>query len=572
MALANTEIAEFFERLADLLEIQNANPFRVRAYRNAARIIAGYPHAIADRVAAGEDLDELPGIGPAIAEKIRTIVDTERLPALEEAARITPLALTELMDLPGLGPKRVKQLYHELGIESASDLEQAARAGRLTALAGFGAKLQAKILEAVGRLAEQKRRTRLDIAEDRAHPLVTHLAAVDGVDRVVIAGSYRRRKETVGDLDILVTCRQSAPVMEALRTFHSVQSVASQGRTRATVYLGGGLQVDVRVVNKSAFGAALHYFTGAKAHNVALRRMAVAAGLKLNEYGVFRGKRRIAGRTEEEVFAAVDLPWIPPELRENSGEIEAARENRLPRLIRVEDLRGDLHSHTLATDGHASLADMAEAARRHGYQYLAVTDHSQQVRVAGGLDPERLSRHIDAIERCNESGPGIRLLASCEVDILEDGRLDVPDELLQRMDVVVASVHSQLQLPRRRQMDRLLRAMDHPRLHILAHPTGRLIGERDPIDVDLERLLQAARERGVCLEVNAQPARLDLKDQHCRLAKELGVSLVISSDAHSTTDLDKIRFGVDQARRGWIEPENVLNTRPLNEFLQALQR
>ncbi|MCO6440918.1 MAG: DNA polymerase/3'-5' exonuclease PolX [Nitrococcus mobilis] len=572
MALSNTEIASFFEKLADLLEIQDANPFRIRAYRNAARVIAGYPHSVADQAAAGADLNELPGIGSAIAEKIHTLVDTGRLPALDEAAKTTPSTLTELMELPGLGPKRVKQLYQELGIKSTAELAQAAREDRLASLEGFGAKLQAQLLETLRQRADRQRRTRLDVAEDRARPLLKHFAAVRGVRQVIVAGSYRRRQETVGDLDILVNCRRDTPVMEALRAFPGIESVASQGETRATVFLSGGLQVDVRVIAESAFGAALHYFTGSKAHNVAIRRMAVAACLKLNEYGVFRDGQQVAGRTEEEIFAAIDLPWIPPELRENTGEIEAARHTCLPQLIRVEDLRGDLHSHTVATDGHATLAAMAEAARTRGYQYLAITDHSQQVRVAGGLDPERLSRHIDAIKRYNETEPGIRVLASCEVDILEDGRLDVPNALLQRLDVVVAAVHSQLRLPRRRQMDRLRRAMDHPRVHILAHPTGRLIGERDPIDIDLEQLLIAARERGVCMEINAQPARLDLKDNHCRLAKEMGVRLVISSDAHSTTDLAKIRFGIDQARRGWIEPQDVLNTRPLSQFLQALQR
>ena len=468
MAPANTEIAGFFDKLADLLEIEGANPFRVRAYRNAARVISGYPHALADRIEAGEPLDELPGVGSAIAEKIRTIVTTGRLPVLDEAAQRTPVALSELMELPGLGPKRIKQLYHELGITSASELEDATRQDRLATLEGFGTKLQAKILAALGQRSAHGKRTRLDIAEDRAHPLVQHLSAVEGVARVVVAGSYRRRKETVGDLDILVTCQRSAPVMEALHSFHGVESVASQGGTRATVFLSGALQVDVRVVRESAFGAALHYFTGSKAHNIAIRRLAIAAGFKINEYGVFQGDELVAGRSEEEVFAAVDLPWIPAELREGSGEIEAAQNARLPQLIRVDDLRGDTHSHTVATDGRATLSAMAEAANARGYEYLAITDHSQQVRVARGLDPERLRRHIAAIERYNESQPGIRLLASCEVDILEDGGLDVPDALLEHMDIVVATVHSQLRLSRRRQMDRLRRAMDHRRVHILA--------------------------------------------------------------------------------------------------------
>ncbi len=572
MPLSNTEIATQLDRLADLLEIQGENPFRVRAYRNAVRVISGHPQSIAELAATGHDLSDLPGIGSGIAEKIHTLLDSGHLPALEEAARETPMALADLMRVPGLGPQRVKQLYRELNVRSAADLEQAAAQGRIAELSGFGARTQARILEAVRGMTASEQRFGIAAAEDMGRALMQYLQGLDGVKKVVIAGSYRRRQETVGDLDILVTSRRGAPVMQRLREFGEIERVASQGTTRATVFLRSGLQVDVRVVPQVAFGAALYYFTGSKAHNVAVRRIAVGRGLKLNEYGLFRGDRRIAGRTEKELLAALDLPWIAPELRENRGEIEAARAGRLPRLVEVDDLRGDLHSHTTASDGHADLEAMAEAARRRGYEYLAITDHSQAVRIANGLDPSRLSRHLDAIARLDERGVGVRLLGSCEVDILEDGSLDLPDDLLQRLDVVVASVHSHFELSREKQTARLLRALDHPRVQILGHLSARRIGERDPIDLDVERVFEAAAERGCALEVNAQPERLDLSDVHCRLAKDMGVRLVISSDAHSTAGLDKIRFGVDQARRGWAEKSDVLNTRPLKEFLAALRQ
>ena len=570
--ITNAEIADDFERLADLLELQEANPFRVRAYRNAARFISGYAHPLTELVAEGADLDELPGIGEGIAQKIETLVETRRLPALEEAAKKTPLVLTDLMRVPGLGPKRVKLLYDSLDVKNTRDILRAAKNGKLAELPGFGDKLSAKIAAAVEHLAAEQKRFRLADAEKLAAPLVEYLQGLDGVGRVVIAGSLRRRKDTVGDIDIVVTARDGAAILKKLTQFEGVHEVVSRGDTRATVIVGMNLQVDVRVVPEAAFGAALYYFTGSRAHSIAVRRIAQDRDLKLNEYGLFRGGERIAGKTEEDLSKALGMDWIPPELREDGGEIEAAREHRLPKLVTVEDLRGDLHSHTTATDGHASLEEMAEAARKLGYEYLAITDHTRSTRIANGLDAKGMRRHLAAIDELNERLRGIRLLKSAETDIREDGSLDLPDNVLGDMDFVLGTIHAHFDLPYRKQTERILRAFDHPLFSGLAHPMARHIGQREPIDFDFEKICKAAAERGIFLEVNAQPARLDLDGEHCRMAKDMGVMLAISTDSHSVSDLGGIRFGVDQARRGWIESKDVINTRPLKQFLKLLRK
>ena len=572
MPVQNVEIAELFNRMADLLEIEDANPFRVRAYRNAARVIGGYPHSMVELLEEGRELDELPGIGKDLAAKIATIVQTSRLPQLEQVEKRTPRALSELMKLPGLGPKRVKLLYRDLNIRSTEDLARAARSGKLADLPGFGAKTVEKVLGGLARSLPGERRLKLADAGQIAAPLAAYLRKCPGVKSVDVAGSFRRRKDTVGDLDILVTCSVGSPVMARFAGYDSVKEVLSRGDTRSSVRLRSGVQVDLRVVPEISYGAALYYFTGSKAHNIAVRKLAVARKLKINEYGVYRGERRIAGRTEKEVFRSVGLPYIEPELREDRGEIQAARRGRLPKLITLSDLRGDLHSHTDATDGRDTLEEMAHAAQALGYEYLAVTDHSKHVSVAHGLDRKRLAAQLKAIDALNAKLRDFRLLKSMEVDILDDGSLDMPDEILADLDLVVAAVHYKLDMPRTKQMARILRAMDNPHLSILAHPSGRLINERSPMDLDMERILRHAKAAGCCLEVNAQPERLDLDDVHCKLAKEMGVKLAIASDAHSTDGLGLIRHGVDQARRGWLEPEDVVNTLPLRKLLSALKR
>jgi DNA polymerase (family X) len=570
--VTNSDIAEILERIAELLELEGANPFRVRAYRNAARTVTGLPHSVVTMLAAGQDLSELPGIGKDLAAKIAEIAGTGHLQFLDEIEERTPPGLAKLLGVPGLGPKRVQILHTALGIDDLDKLAAAARAGQLRKLPRFGAKNEEKILRALQSRRPEEHRMPWPRAEEVAVPLVDWLKAAPGVKQVTVAGSYRRHRETVGDLDILVTAARGAPVIVRFVGYEDVAEVVSQGTTRSTVVLRNGLQVDLRVVPEVSYGAALHYFTGSKGHNIAVRKMGVARGLKINEYGVFKGEKRIAGRSEKEVYAQVGLPYIEPELRENQGEIEAALKNRLPRLVSLEDIRGDLHTHSTASDGHSSIAAMAAAAKARGYSYFAVSDHSKRVTIAHGLDAKRLARQIDQIDRLNDQLSGIRILKSSEVDILEDGSLDLPDAVLERLDFTVCAVHSKFDLPRDKQTERIMRAMDNRNFNILAHPTGRLIGERQAYELDMERLMAAAKERGCFLEVNAQPERLDLTDTHCRLAREIGVKLAISTDAHSVNDLDLLRFAVAQARRGWLEPEDVINTRPWARLSALLRR
>ena len=476
------------------------------------------------------------------------------------------------MRLPGLGPKRVHALHYDLDIHTPEQLYRAAKDGRLQELPGFGPKTEAVILAALETHLATERRFKLATAARYAEPLLAWLGQTPGVDRVVAAGSYRRCRETVGDLDILVTSSDPSAVMARFAAYDEIAEIRAQGGTRATVVLTCGLQVDLRVVEARSFGAALHYFTGSKAHNIAIRTLARARGLKVNEYGVFRGAARLAGETEESVFAVLDLPYIPPELRENRGEIEAARNGLLPTLVERSDLRGDLHCHTTASDGHGSLADMVAAARAQGLGYLAITEHSKRLTMAHGLDSRRLLEQMETIDRLNDRLQGFRVLKGIEVDILEDGGLDLPDAVLARLDLVVGAVHSKLHLSRAAQTRRILKAMENPRLNILAHPTGWLIDEREPYDVDMVRVIRQARDRGCFLELNAHPERLDVTDIHCQMAREEGVLVSIASDAHSTLDFANLTYGIGQARRGWLEKGDVLNTRPLKELLPLLRR
>ena len=572
MPVHNSDVTNALNSLADLAEINGANEFRVRAYRDAAQTIDGLPRNLSEMVAEGEDLSELPGIGESIAEKIEEIVQTGRLKQLERLQKKVPGELRELLAVPGLGPKRVKLLHDHLGIEDRDDLAAAARDGRVRQLKGLGPKTEQKILDELEKDGDRETRFRLIEVEEVAEVLLDFLRNVDGVKQAVIAGSYRRRKETVGDLDILLTCKRDSPVMNRFAEYDDVDEVISKGKTRASVRLRNELQVDLRVVPEVSYGAALHYFTGSKGHNIAVRKMGVGKDLKINEYGVFRGDERVAGRTEEEVYEQVDLPYIAPEMREARGEIDAAQQDGLPTLITRDDIRGDLHCHTKASDGKYSLAEMAEAAQERGYEYLANTEHSQRLTVARGLDEKRLREQMDEIDQLNEQRSGMRLLKGIECDILEDGSLDLADEVLAELDVVVCAIHSKLELPADKQTERVMRAMDNPHFHILAHPTGRMIGQRDPYELDMERTIEAALERGCYLEVNAQPERLDLNDAHCKLAKDMGLKLVISTDSHTTTSLEYIRYGIDQARRGWLEPDDVINTRSWDELNELLVR
>lgn len=571
MPVQNAEVAAMFEQAAELLEIKGDNPFRVRAYRRAARTIERLPRSVSSLVKAGEDLSELPGIGEDLAGKIVAIVGSGKFDLLERLKRQLPGELGEIATLPGLGPKRVKLLYDKLGVRSLEDVRRAVKSGRLRELRGFGTKTEQNIAAALAK-PQTARRFKLSVAEAEAEALVAHLQGSKGVERVTVAGSYRRRRDTVGDLDILVTARAGADPGDRLATYDNVASVLAHGPSRTTVVLRSGIQIDLRAVPEASYGAALLYFTGSKAHNIALRGLANGRGWKLNEYGLFDGKERIAGRTEEEVYKKLGLAVVPPELREDRGEVALARAGRLPALVTLADIRGDLHVHTDWSDGTAPLADMVAAAKARGYGYIAVTDHSRRVTVANGLDPGRVSRQIEQIDRLNEKLDGFTVLKGIELDILADGSLDLPDSVLSRLDIVVAAVHFKFNLSRQAQTERIIRALDNRHVSILAHPTGRLIGEREPYEIDLEKIFVAAQQRGCHLELNSDPERLDLTDVSVQAAKAAGVKIAISTDAHSVAGFANIRFGIDQARRGWLEPADVINARPLAKLKQLLKR
>jgi DNA polymerase (family 10) len=568
MPVQNAEIAAMFDQAAELLEIQGENQFRVRAYRRAARVIEGLPQSVRSLLSAGSDLSELPGIGKDLAGKIADIVKTGRFDLLDSLKRKLPGQLGDIAALPGLGPKRVKLLYDRLKVRSLDDLRRAIKTGRLREIRGFGPTIEVKLSAALEK-PRAKKRFKLSVAEAEAEALTTFLR--DGV-RVAVAGSYRRRRDTVGDLDVLVTAKDGAAVGDKLIRYDNVAEVLARGPTRTTVVLRSGLQVDVRAVPDQSYGAALLYFTGSKAHNIALRGLANEHGWKLNEYGLFAGKRRIAGASEEEVYKKLGLAFIAPELREDRGEIAAAKTNKLPHLLTLADIRGDLHVHSDWTDGAATIADMAAAAQALGYEYIALTDHSRRISMSHGLDPARLSRQAREIDRLNAKLRGLTILKGIEVDILKDGRLDLPDSSLSQLDVVVAAVHSHFDLAREAQTDRIVRAMENRHVSIIAHPTGRLIGEREPYDVDMDRVISAAHELGCALEINAEPDRLDLNDTYAHAAKASGVKMAISTDAHSLNALQYMRFGLDQARRGWLAAEDVLNTRSLAGLRKSLKR
>ncbi|MGJ0502618.1 MAG: DNA polymerase/3'-5' exonuclease PolX [Methylocystis sp.] len=571
MPVHNAEIADMFDQTAELLEIKGDNPFRTRAYRRAARVLEGLPKSAAAMLSAGEDLAELPGIGHDLAGKIAAIIETGKFDVLQSLKRELPGDLGEIVAIPGLGPKRVKVLVDELGVRSIEDIRRAVKSGRLGELRGFGPKLQQNIAAAIAKPIAVKR-FKLPFAEAEATGLVDWLRpSLDG-GRIVVAGSFRRRRDTVGDLDVLATSANAAAVGDKLARYENVARVVAHGPTRTTVVLRSGLQVDLRVVKEESYGAALLYFTGSKAHNIALRNIAVDRGWKLNEYGLFSKTKSIAGATEAGIYKKLALQFVPPELREDRGEIALARKNALPNLVQLAHIRGDLHVHSNWSDGNVPIAEMAQAAQARGYEYMALTDHSRRVTVAHGLDRARLLRQIKEVDRLNARMRGFTVLKGVEVDILADGELDLPDEVLSRLDVVVAAVHYKFDLSREKQTERVLRAFDNPRVSILAHPTGRLIEERPPYELDLERIMMAAKERGCALEINAEPDRLDLTDVAARAAKELGVRIAISTDAHSIAALDYMRFGIDQARRGWLEPDDVINTRSLAELNSLLRR
>lgn len=571
--MENKAIADVFTEIADILEIQGENPFRIRSYRNAARTIEDMSQSLETLVRDGENLEEIPGIGKSINEKIREVLSTGKCHSLEELRSHVPPGLTELLKLEGLGPKKVKVLYDELSVDSVDRLEKAAQAGRLRNLPGMGLKTEEKILKSIEHYRAGMGRFKLSVGFQYAEALLRHLKGVPGVKRLDPAGSFRRRRETIGDLDILAICGKGCKVMDGFAGYGDVTEVLARGETKSSVRLKCGLQVDLRVLEEESYGAALHYFTGSKAHNVAIRERAKEKGLKVSEYGVFRARdeKRLSGAEEADVFKAVGLPLIPPELREDRGEIQAAEKGKLPRLVELSDIRGDLQMHTTASDGKNSILEMARKAKEMGYAYIAITDHSKAVRVAGGLDEKQLAKHLKEIEKANGRISGIRILKGVEVDVLPDGSLDLKDDILKECEVVLASVHSRFNMEEEEMTRRVIKAIKNPNVDILAHPTGRLILEREPFKINLQEVIRAAIDQGVVLEINAYPDRLDLKDVDARMARDMGARLAINTDAHSDRQLELMKFGVFTARRGWIEARDVINTLPLEGFLRILR-
>ena len=568
----NADVARIFDEIADLLEILDENPFRVRAYRNAARTVRVLGEPLASL--AGEDgaaLAKLPGIGKDLAGKILEILKTGDLELRRELTKKIPATLLEMMRVQGVGPKRARQFYQELRIRTLQELEDAARSGRLLQLRGMGPTLQSRILQGISAHRARASRYRLDEAERQVLPFVDYLRKAPGIEIIEVAGSFRRRCDTVGDADILVAAANGRPIADRFVAYPEVGRVLAQGTTRSSVLLQSGLQVDLRVVPRVSYGAALHYFTGSKAHNIAVRAMGVKRGLKINEYGVYKGARRMGGRTEEEVYRAVGLRFVPPELREDRGELEAARRGRLPDLVELRHIRGDLQMHTDATDGADSLEEMVRACRDRGYAYMAITDHTKTLRMAGGMEGAGFRRQGRAIEKLKERGPGLAVFKSAEVDILPDGRLDLDEQALGTLDIVMVAVHSKFDMTEEAMTERVLRALRHPNVRIFAHPTGRLLGRRDPYPIDMARIARAAADTGVLLEIDAQPERLDLDDVHTKMAKEAGARFVIDTDAHRVADLDIMRFGVDQARRGWLTADDVANTLDLAAFRRLIE-
>jgi len=569
--MSNREIAAVFEEIADLLEFQGANVFRVRAYRNAARTISDLTESVADIVADPKrSLLDIEGIGKDLAEKVATLVQTGSLSMLEELLGEIPESVLAILRVPGLGPKRAAQLYHDLKIATLDDLREACESHKIQELKGFGAKTEAAILQGLDIASEAERRILWIEADELVQEILAHIQGCRAVERIVPAGSYRRGKETVGDLDFLAVTGDVDAVMDRLAAFGGVDSILARGDTKMSLRLTAGVQVDLRAVPAESFGAALQYFTGSKEHNIVLRGRAKSRGLKINEYGVFRGERRIAGRTEEEVYGTLDLPCFPPELREARHEFEWADAGALPRLIELDDIRGDLHTHSTWTDGQASIEEMAAAAKNRGLRYIAITDHSKRVTMVGGLDADRLLQQWAEIDDLNQRLSDITVLKGVEVDILERGGLDLPDEVLAEADWVVASVHFGQQQSREQITSRVLDALQNPHVAAIAHPTGRMLLARKPYEIDMEAVMRAARDNGKMLELNAHPKRLDLDDVACAAAKSYGISIVISTDAHRPEGLDAMRCGVQQARRGGLTKADVLNTRTWPQIKKLL--
>jgi len=569
--LDNLAISRILQEIADLLEIKADNPFKIRAYRNGADIVANHPHDLG--TLGADELRQIPGIGKDLAARIREIADTGDAEYHRELIAEFPPTILDLLHLQGVGPKTVATLYRELGVRTLDDLERAAAEGRIRALRGMGAKKEALILKALDERKRHEGRHLLPEAHDAAAAFISYLRERAPGAEIEPVGSLRRGCESCGDIDILASGAEPS-IMDEFAGYRLVERILGQGDTKSSVLLAGGFQVDLRLVSPESRGAAMQYFTGSKAHNIALRDRAIGLGLKLNEYGLFRiaDGVQVAGATEHDIYATLGLQWIPPELRENRGEIDAAASHALPRLLARADLRGDLHVHTTESDGRDDVRTMAAAARNAGLQYAAITDHSKALAMANGLDERRALDHAARIRAIDAESIGVRLLAGIECDIKPDGAMDLADDCLAALDLVIASVHSGFNQDRTQMTDRLLRAIENPWVDIIGHPTGRRILRREPYAFDVDAVVSAAARHGVALEINCQVDRLDLSDVHARLARDRGVPIVISSDAHSSTAFGRLRWGALVAQRAWLAPADVLNTRPLDQFTAGLRR
>ncbi len=576
--MINLDMARIFDEIADILEVKGENSFKIRAYRRAARTIETLTQdlkVIAERGGVSE-LKKIPGVGDAIAKKILEIAETGDCKKHIELKQEVPTGLLELLAIPRIGPKTAAKVHDELGICCIADLEEAAKLHNLETLPGLGTKVEENILKGIAQYRSYKGRVLLSEALPRAESIVTELKKLNAVAKITIAGSLRRMRETIGDIDILVVSNSPRAVMDAFTSLDGVEDIVAKGDTKSSIILKG-IDVDLRVVAETSFGAAAHYFTGSKHHNIRIRELGMKQGLKINEYGIFRGDERIGGDDEADVFASVGLAYIPPELREDRGEIEAAKANRIPELVTANDIKGDLHVHTNWSDGKNSIEEMARTAISSGYEYIAVADHSPAVGIAGGMTAEKIRKRQEEIEKLNtrfeDEGINFSVLSASEVDIKSDFSMDFPDDVLKSLDVVVGAIHTKFAQDRETMTKRIVTAMENPNVDIIAHPTGRLLGKRDPYEVDMEQLMESARDTGTIMELNSFPARLDLNDVHCKMAKDYGVLIAISTDAHDAMQMrDVIKYGVATARRGWLEPKDVVNTRGLEDVRGLLKR
>lgn len=569
--MENAQIADIFDEIGDLLELQEANPFRVRSYRNAAQSIRNQSNRLEDIVKEGQDLSKIPNVGKSIAGKIHEILENGTCQRREELRKEIPEGLTDLMNVPAVGPRKAMQLYKELEIKSLDDLKKACENHEVQGLEGMGPKTEQKMLQGISTLQSTEGRILYHEAADHLESLGGYLEKISGIRQWQVAGSFRRGKETIGDLDILVQTEDRKKVGDALTNYGGIDEVIGSGEEKISMRLTGGLQVDFRFFDPPAFGSALMYFTGSKAHNIKLRKRAQNRKWKLNEYGVFKGERFLAGKSEEAVYKRLDMKWIPPELREDRGEIEAAEEDSLPELVETEDIRGDFQSHTTASDGNHTIAEMAQAARDYGLDYLAITDHSKRVTMANGLDDDRAMKHAEEIRKADDRMKRFWLMAGIEVDILKDGKLDLSEKTLSAMDWVVGSAHYDRNMSREDMTRRIVAALDTGLVHCLGHPFGRIIGKRDAIAFDVDKVIQSCIENDVWVEINAQPDRLDLPDTYCKSAKEAGAKFAISTDAHSSESFHFIPFGVNVARRGWLTKNDILNTRTITQLRKELK-